>query len=234
MSESNRPMESGMFSFLVQDIVQELPDVRRYRFDYGLTPFEFYAGQFCVVKLPGSEPALTGALSLASSPLRRDSFDLVVKRTGNFGTRFYDGIGLGEVISMKPPMGRFVLSTNNPQPVTAIGFDYCVTAIRSFWQYLEDTQEPREFNFIHVIRGARNALFQSEFSASAQGARHYLPVEREEGEGVFGLKEIAELVPNVGDHQVFVVGEGEDVRPLVEEWKRAGLNERSLHVERWS
>lgn len=227
-------MSSQLFSFLVQDVIQELPEVRRYRFDFGLIPFEFYAGQFCVVNLPGAEPPLTGALSLATSPLRRDGFDLVVKRTGNFGSRFYDSVNPGEMVTMKPPVGLFVLPINSPQPVTVIAFDYCVTAVRSFWQYLEDTQDPRSFQFIHVIRGPQHALFRQEFESSVSSSRNYLPCERAPDHFGITVNEVRELVPDLFGRQVFVVGEGRDVLPTVQDLKKAGLTKESLHMERWS
>lgn len=222
------------FTFLVQEVIQELPEVRRYRFEFGLTPFEFYAGQFCVVALPRHEPLLTGALSLASSPLRRESFEFAVKRIGNFGTKFYESVQAGDLVSMKAPMGHFILSTNNPQAVTVVAFDYCVTAVRAFWQYLEDTQESRPFHFVHVIHGADHALFYQEFSQQATEVRQYLPYEKDLAQRGLTFDEIVGLVPDVLAHQVFVVGEGPDVLLTVQELKANGIDKQCLHIERWS
>ncbi|MFQ3670129.1 MAG: FAD-binding oxidoreductase [Verrucomicrobiia bacterium] len=227
-------MVSSPFTFLVQDIIDELPTVRRYRFDYGLTPMEFYAGQFCVVVLPGSSPPLTGALSLATSPLRRESFDLVVKRTGNFGTRFYDSVKAGDVVTMKPPAGTFVLPSNSSQPVILVAFDYCVTAVRAIWQYLEDIQDSRRVHFLHVVRGSEPNLFSNEFSESSSPHRTYLPIALSTGSSSIRVEEIQSRIPDYFQHQLFVVGEGTEVIPLMTELKAVGFPKDFLHVERWS
>lgn len=228
-------MNSTPFSFLVQEIRQETPNTRLYVFDYGLTPFEFYPGQFTVITLPDSSPDLTAPITLACSPLRRSSFEFIIVRTGNFGTRFYDKVQVGDLISMRPPLGKFFLEISDPRPVIYLAYDYCISGARAFWQYHEDVQMPKPLCVIHPHRGESNALFRNDFQSTTAVNRRYLPLTLRDEESVqvetSTLHSIINTHPNA---LVYIAGEAPDVRSLLEKVQLCGLAADSIKCERWS
>jgi len=223
------------FSFLVQDIRQETNGARCYVFDYGLTPFEFYAGQFSVVTLPGSNPACTAAITLASSPLRRGAFEFVVVRTGNFGSRFYDSTKVGDLISMKPPQGKFQLEINDPRPVVCLAYDYCTTGFRAFWQYHQDVVMRKELVLIHPHRDRNNALFRADFETSTSPNRKYYPIEITSTTDIQTIISTLSFILNtLSDPLVYIAGEKYDVQSLTEDTQKCNILTTQIRTERWS
>lgn len=228
-------MNSAPFSFLVQDIRQETPNAKLYIFDYGLTPFEFYPGQFTVLTLPNSAPDLTAPITLACSPLRRDTFEFIVVRTGNFGTRFYDRIQVGDLIPMRPPMGKFHLEISDPRPIIYLAYDYCISGARSFWQYHEDVQMPKPLYVVHPQRGQNNALFRNEFESTAAQNRRYLPIALPDEEGAqLDIATLSSILNTVQGALIYIAGEARDVRALQENVLNSGVTPSNIKIERWS
>lgn len=223
------------FTFLVQDVFQDLPEVRRYAFDYWLTPFEYYGGQFAVLTLPGSNPPLTAAVNICTSPLRRNCFEIAIKNTGGFGSKFYEEVDIGTVVQMQPPMGKFHLDPNETGSVILVAYDYCVTAIRAIWQYHQDAAMKCPLTLLHPFRGKANALFRDEFASSEARGRYYQPVELPENPlTVVGSKLIADVANASGKAKILIAGEGIDVLQVKAEFLAAGATEDRIRIERWS
>jgi ferredoxin-NADP reductase len=222
------------FSFLIQDIRQETNTVRRYIFDFGTTPFEFYPGQFCVVSHP-RDSSLTAALTIATSPLRRNGFEFALHRSGNFGTRFYDEAKTGDVVQLKPPQGKFHIEINDFRPMVYIAYDYAVTGARSFWQYHQDAQLKRPLHLLHPQRGPDNALFYDEFSSTQSDLRRYFPI-RLAPDPSLSINQVALASALIGLQEpvLFIAGEGNDVKALTALAQQTGVPPHRIKTERWS
>lgn len=220
--------------FLVQEVTQAADLVRLYTFDYGLTPVEYYPGQFCVVSLPGASPPLTAPLNLASSPLRRDCFQLAVVRTGNFGTRFYDSVQPGDLVEMTVPQGKFTLELSDPRPVLIVAFDYCTTGVRSIWQYHADSHFHRPLTLLHAVREGQPALFYEEFMTTTDPQRTYLPVNLPPAPATIPEPSLASALASRPGCVVYLVGEGSDVKPTEKLLTAQGIGPDRLRIERWS
>jgi ferredoxin-NADP reductase len=222
------------FSFLIQDIRQETNTVRRYIFDYGITPFEFYPGQFCVASHP-RDPSLTAALTIATSPLRRDGFEFALHRSGNFGTRFYDEAKTGDVVQLKPAQGKFHIEVNDTRPMVYIAYDYAVTGARSFWQYHQDAQLKRPLHLLHPHRGPDNALFYDEFNSTQSDLRRYFPI-RLAPDPSLSINQVALASALIGLQEpvLFIAGEGNDVKALTALAQQTGVPTQRIKTERWS
>jgi len=228
-------MPNPPFSFLVQDIYQESPNAKRYSFDYGLTPFEFYPGQFSVLTLPSSTTPQTAAITLACSPLRRQNFEFVVVRTGDFGTKFYDTVQIGDLVPMQAPAGKFHLEIFDPRPILFIAYDYCVTGTRAFWQYHQDVQMSKDFVFVHPYRGHGQALFKNEFESTSSSNRKYVPLELPANpEVMLNPNFLSQAIQSLPDSLIYLTGEGKDVMNLKKTLESLGKNPQSIRTERWS
>lgn len=222
------------FHFFVQDVIPIAPQVRLFQFDYGLTPMEYYPGQFCVATLPRSEPPQTAALTIATSPLRRQSFELAVVRTGNFGTRFYDSVNVGDVVPMSVPQGKFTLELTDPRPALLIAYDYCTTGVRAIWQYHADSGQTRRLTFLHAQRPGQSALFSQEFTTSTSPVRQYLPVRLNQTSETLPPATLQAALSSLPNCLVYLVGEGPDVKATQTALEQSGLERDRLKVERWS
>ncbi len=147
-------------SYVLRRIIQETPDVRSFIFDFGDSPFSFTPGQFVIFRLDDKRQA---PLTLSSSPHDQKYFQVTVKRTGNFGTRFYDQMQVGDAVSIGEPMGNLKLDVNASDPVCFIGSDYCIPAARSFFYYILIRQPQRRITLFHELTDPSQALYDNEF-----------------------------------------------------------------------
>lgn len=226
--------------YTIRKITQELADVRSYAFDFGVNAFDFDPGQFVIVTM---SDALQAPLTLSSSPTEKSHFELTVKRTGNFGTKFYDSMKAGDSVAIGRPMGQFKLHRTAATPVCFVGRDYAITAARSFLRFLSDTGTTRRFTILHEISGFDQALFDAEFRKHHLGdqfTRLLLldqptrppgwtgPVSRVTDQLLKGL------FVESPDTMFYAVGEGADVGFYKTQLQAAGIPKANFMLERWS
>lgn len=220
------------YTYIIQAVQQELEDVRSYEFAYGLQPFEFYPGQFVVAVLP-SAPKTTAAITLSSSPMNRSQFRLTLKRTGDFGTRFYDSAQTGDLVKMRPPAGAFRLEPTDNRPLCYIARDYTTTGAMSFCQYLADIQSTREVYLVHECTSPQQALFRQAFEGLSLSRLKYTPMAVGKGEEVTAAW-IEANIPDLVRTVFYAAGEGLDVKRWKQVLLDAAIPATSIRTERWS
>ncbi|MBL8150591.1 MAG: hypothetical protein JNN15_11750 [Blastocatellia bacterium] len=230
------------FHYIVQHIHQDLADVRSYTFDFGLSPFRFEPGQFVVGSIDYHSERLQAALTLSSSPTNRESFELTVKRTGNFGTKFYDVVQEGDVIEMTQPSGPFKLDINDTRPIFFIGRDYTVPAARGFYRYLVETNSTRPFALVHEISSPNELLYNEEFSSGklktfVRFAMLDAEIRPEGWRGLMGRISapiIEKIVKQLNNTVFYVSAEGVDMKYFKAELAKLPIDPQNIHLERWS
>jgi ferredoxin-NADP reductase len=209
--------------YLVQDIIDNCEDVRSYVFSFGLTRLRFEPGQFVVVK--NLKTNTKAPLSISTSPLAYQDFELTVKRTGEFGTAFYDSVEVGDMVEMTLPSGPFVLPTDGIQPLVLVGRDYTVPAYRSYFRTLADSGIDRPVTLYHEVSSSEQILYIEDFqSARAPSFRRVvLPGEIQ-----------ADRLAQHKGSLFFLSGEGVDVKRWERLAKIAGIDNDDIVKERWS
>lgn len=219
-------------AFLVQSIEHyESCYVKTFHFSFGMTPFEFYPGQFVTVEHPNYKN-LTGALTLSSSPLDRNHFSLSVKDIGNFGSKFYSEVREGDVIDVSRPLGKFHIKSNEPDPVVFIARDYAVTAAYSAMKYLKDIKSNRYFFMIHEYSSEEECLFAEDFQRFADESAqtmYYIPCSALDSALA---SKIVNGIPYPASY--YVAGEGVDVKRFMNLILQQGIAKERIHFERWS
>ncbi len=225
--------------YTLRRIIQETPDVRSFIFDFGERPFAFMPGQFVIFHLDDSQAPLT----ISSSPHDQKYFQVTVKRTGNFGTQFYDRMQVGDTVRIGPPMGQLKLQTDNSEPVCFIGCDYCIPAARSFFYYILVRQPERRITLLHEVSDPNQILYDNEFKHFEQSSpltRVVLLNQPTRPAGWFGgLGRITPIMvrslylenPNT---KFYVAGEYPEVKFYQQTLQSAEIPKTSIFVERWS
>ncbi|HMZ80893.1 MAG TPA: FAD-dependent oxidoreductase [Acidobacteriota bacterium] len=229
-------------SFVVQKITQELADVRSYTFHFGLMRFQFEPGQFVVASLDSKGIDAQGALTLSSSPLHPTAFELTVKRSGGFGTTFYDTVEEGDIISIGSAKGPFMLPREGTQPVCFISRDYCIPAARSYYRFLTDTKATRPFLLLHEITNPTQILYHQEFTRPAWNGFARLifldsPTKPANWTGPhtrITRSIIQRIIKRPDDTLFFITGEGPVIKYYKEQFEGLNLPPRNIHYERWS
>lgn len=233
-------MPQPQFSVRILDIVQELDEVRSFWCLKPTPDFTFRPGQFTVFEHP-SRVGLQAALTLSSSPLGAESFTVTVKRTGNFGTLFYDEAAVGQLVKMRLAAGNFKLEEGE-SPICFLGRDYGITASRAFHDYLRDSQSSRSLTLLHEVSRPDEMLFIRDYSQSKLPNFRRLtladgfvaPPAMRAREGRVTAELLREIFPDLGSVQFFAAGERAEVDYYQSVLTSLALDKAQLHFERWS
>ena len=215
--------------YILQDVIEENESVRSYLFYYGLTPFQFSPGQFVVTRLGESGP-FRASLSLSSSANDRDKFELTVKRTGDFGTHFFDNAQVGSLVLMTQPSGPFVLDAQDTSPICFVGCDYSIPSARSFLRTLRENQSNRPFVLIQELTAESEVLFGAEFKDPHYRHFSWKTVAKGGLTAEYLSKEL--LDPKVWSF--YVQAEGVEAKTYQNVIRSLGVEPARLRVERWS
>jgi ferredoxin-NADP reductase len=226
---------------LVQHISQELADARTYGFSYGMSPFEFEAGQAVVVGVPDF-PGVEGTVTISSSPTHRSSFELTIKRAGEFGAKFYDTVKIGDMISLRQPSGDFCLRAEETHPLCFLARDGAVTAARSFYHYLSDQKSTRRFTLLHELSDPGQQLFHYEFDQPQLEHFHYhLTLDQPErppswngSMGPVTPELIARVVPEPMTTLFYVAGERKDADYFRQQLAALAVPAEWVRCDYWS
>lgn len=155
---------------VIRSIKEETPDIKTFTLCFKSKrvskAFSFYPGQFMMVSVfhSGEVP-----ISISSSPTRRESIDLSIKKVGALTTRIH-GYQLGDEIGLRGPYGRsFPLDECRGKNLLFVGGGIGLAPLRSLIGYSLDNRS--EFGSITILHGARTPAdipFKEELSAWAK------------------------------------------------------------------
>src|SRR3990167_649448 len=167
-------MKAGIFTTTIDKIIATGPELKHFHFAFEPgTVFDFDAGQFVNVLLPGPEAGKTvkRPYSIASAPLRKTGFDLCLKLVkGGYATTYFWTLKEGDKVQIQGPLGRF--TARQPLPKTLI-FISTGTGIAPFRSMINDLLEKGTSCEIWNIFGNRyedEIIYKDEFDALA--AKH--------------------------------------------------------------
>lgn len=216
-------------SYIIQDIIQEPSEVRVYRFLHGLKPFEFGPGDFVVARL-GNSSDLRASLTLASSPNDKTNFEVLVKRTGDFGTQFYERADIGSTVHLLPPTRALQIDIDDQPPLCFLCHDYTVPAARCALLAHVEASKTRPIVLIQELEADSTSPFAGDFTSSDYG--HFLWHQ-------IGPEQLSERVLRkvLGefDDWVFVIqAEGAQAKRYGTLLKELGVDSSRVMKERWS
>jgi ferredoxin-NADP reductase len=217
-------------SFLLQQVIQENYEVRSFRFEFGLSRFDFLPGQFSVV-CPQSRPDLRASLTFSSAP-QEDTFEFTLKRSGDFGTHFYDAARPGDVVRLTQAAGGVALQPDHlGSPLCMLVRDYCMPAARSFLRWLDTRPPGHRLTLVHELSHPRERLFGAELEQfQARQRLSYVPLP----EGEVSQPLLDGLFPSGSNPYFYIYGEAADARRFRDLLQQRGVSKERMLVERWS
>jgi ferredoxin-NADP reductase len=215
-------------TLIICDVLQAPQEVRVYRFLHGLEPFEFLPGQFVVARTE-SRPDDRASLTLCSSPSDPEGFEVMVKRTGNFGTHFYDTADIGSRVHLTRPTGPFGLPADGTEPICFLSHDYTVPAARSLLLWLKASGSRRRVVLLHEIADAQDSVFRDDFENAGPDCQ-WLPVPP----GGIGEDLLRQRLGDLGAWLFFIQAEGGECKRLHATVCGMGVDPKRVMKERWS
>src|SRR5258706_11574681 len=149
----------------VREIIDETHDAKSIVFDVPADlrdAFRFEAGQFLTLEVESAGVTVRRCYSLASSPHCEDEHKVTVKRVtgGRISNWVHDSLKVGDVVPVKPPEGRFVL-TKTESPLRLFAGGSGVTPVISILKTLLATTR-RSAKMLYANRDERSIIFRTE------------------------------------------------------------------------
>lgn len=163
------PSKSNSWSgnLLVAKIFDETPQVKTFRLTDpagGKLPFNYLPGQFITITVVPNGVPVKRSYTIASSPTRRDSCEITVKReeNGTVSSYLHDSIHEGELLQFTGPSGQFTFTGEEADSVVLIAGGVGVTPMMSAVRYLTDRSWSGEIFFIYGCRSENQIIYREE------------------------------------------------------------------------
>lgn len=167
----------------VQSLQQESRDIRSLL----LAPEEggavsFAAGQHLPLRIVTTAgERLVRTYSLSSAP--SDGYlRISVKAQGRVSRHLHEQVRVGDLLEVRPPLGRFTLNTDSARPVVLIGAGVGITPLLSMLRELVELNarqaSGRRIHFFQGARALHDLAFQIELRELAQRAGGLLHIHR--------------------------------------------------------
>jgi glycine betaine catabolism B len=157
-------------TMIVANIHRESHDVKTFRFipESGAElPFTHQSGQYLNLSLNVDATLVRRSYTIASSPTRRGSIEISVKRNpSGVGSVFlHDQVKVGDRIKIGAPAGKFFLVPSNAKQVVFIAGGIGVTPLMSMLRYVTDAVVPIHVDFIYCVKSRQDFAFYDELRA---------------------------------------------------------------------
>jgi sulfhydrogenase subunit gamma (sulfur reductase) len=189
-------------------------------------------GQFIMVSLQGVGEV---PISVCSSPVRRDSFDLCVRAAGKV-TRCLHKLKAGDDIDIRGPYGKgFPISILEGNDLLVVAAGLGIAPLRSLITYVLDNR--RDFGKVHILFGCKEPkemLFSDELEHWNERTHlHYAcTVDRADPEWAGNVGVITTLIPGVDIEPLrtfaAVVGPPVMYKFVIKELLAKGIPERQI------
>ncbi len=170
----------------IMRVSELVPDIRLYELRFDDTAlaerFSFRPGQFIELSVLGVGE---GPFSLPSSPTRRGTFQLGIRRAGVLTSFLFDHVREGDFVGIRGPLGNgFPLEQFEGQDVLLVAGGLGMIPIRGLLQYLIDLRH--RFGRVILLYGSRSpdqVLFRDELTSLARrgDAEIVLSVDQTQG-----------------------------------------------------
>ncbi|MGD9531151.1 FAD-binding oxidoreductase [Pseudonocardia sp.] len=203
---------------------------------------DFTAGQYVEVAVPGRADTWR-SFSMANAPAEDGRVDLIVKVIpgGAFSTALDGGLGPGDRLRLRGPLGQFGVRLSH-RPMVMVAGGSGMAPIRSMLAHLVATGNRREVVFCYGARTARDLFLLDELGALA--AEHdwftFVPAlsdaaPGEDWTGETGLVTdvLARRVPSNRGWEAYLCGPPPMIDAAIEVLRAGGCKERHIYFDRF-
>jgi predicted ferric reductase len=170
--------------------------------------------------------------SLSMAP-KGDSFRITVKDLGDHTAKF-DCIGVGTRVITEGPFGVFTDEKRSRHKALLIAGGIGITPVRALLEEMDG-----DIVALYRVISTDDIVFSAELAeiAKTRGVRvDYVVGDHttDEGRDLLSPEHLNELVPDLGDREVYLCGPPAMIDHTVGSLRRAGVSRRHLHVERFA
>ncbi len=204
--------------------------------------FEFEPGQSIAIEFTLEGSQYIRPYSIASPPRRDNTLEICARyNPGGPGTRFLWALKPGTRFTITGPQGSFLLQSSRIRDCIFIAAGTGIAPLRSMlYAVLEREEEPR-VTLLFGVRDQADCLYDEEFVALARRNKNfsYRTVLSRPSNGWAGLRgyvqhHVEDAVNNRTALDVYVSGMTEMVEEVRQMLLDLGLDEKSIHYEKFS
>lgn len=157
----------------IAKITQETPFARTFLLDLR-GEMQFLPGQFVMVELK-KMPGVKRAYSLSSSPTQTKTVSITLKKEGQFTTEMFS-TAEGEEITIRGPMGHFVLHEQSKEEIVFIAGGTGVAPFRSMISFVLEKGMPNKMTLYYSCKNPEEFIFYREFVALQAKYPQFTPI----------------------------------------------------------
>ena len=134
--------------------------------------FDFQAGQFLTVSVKINSKRMVRRYSISSAPESADHLEITVKRQGTVSSALHATLGVGSLLSVEPPAGRFVYPAGDPRPIVLLAGGVGCTPLMSMLRHAVVRDPTRPVTYLLSVRTEKDIAFHSEISRLRRSHPH--------------------------------------------------------------
>jgi ferredoxin-NADP reductase len=201
-------------------------------------------GSFVTLQLSIGGRALERSYSLSSAPAQAGLIAFTVKRVpGGLASNWLsDHVRPGDVLSLSPPAGQFVLPRELPSKLVMISAGSGITPLMSMLRQLVAERATTQITFLHFARSPRDLIFHDELVALARAASNvqltFCVEQADEGwtgpRGRFSLALLESIAPEFRALPIYLCGPSGFMRGVMQTLEQAQADLSKLRYERFN
>ena len=224
----------------VAAVIDETPDSRSFVFAVPAAlraTFAYRAGQFLTFEVPWQGFAIRRCYSLSSAPEVDAAPRITVKRIagGRMSSWLIENVKVGDVLSVSPPDGRFVLdAAAGARPLALWGAGSGITPLISILKHaLARTERRIKLVYANRERGSVILARELEQLAHAHPERVDIHLHLDDQAGLLGVAELRRLLRGHEDGDHYVCGPAPFMDAVTQVLEAAGVRGERRHFERF-
>jgi formate dehydrogenase gamma subunit len=153
----------NLVSIPVIAVFDQTEDIRTFRLARP-RGFDFQAGQYLTVSIPIDGKAVTRRYSISSAPESADYLEISVKRQGRVSAALHSTVGVGSLLTVEPPAGRFVYPAGDSRHLVLLAGGVGCTPLMSMLCHAVACDPSRPVTFLLSVRTVNDIPFRSELA----------------------------------------------------------------------
>jgi len=188
-----------------------------------------HAGQFVGLTVEIDGRRHERMYSLTSRPGSR-RLAITVKRQGLVSTHLHERVRVGDVLTLSPAMGEFVLPAVLPGKILLLSAGSGITPVMALLRELQARAALDRVVFVHSCRSPAEQIFAAELAAmpGLRRVQHFSA-----GAGHLTPAELQSHVPDLAERATWVCGPAGLMDAVQANWQAAGIS-APLHSERFA
>ncbi len=164
-------MNTATFETHITQVIRRTRDVLSFR-AAAAEGMNYRAGQFMGVTVRSGGQELSKYLSFSSAPTEKGYVEFTKKISGSDFSKALEGLKPGDKITLKMPLGSFLLEETAPKHIFLSG-GIGITPIRSMWKDAFDRRLTLDAVLLYGNRTPEDIAFRDDLEAIARGANNF-------------------------------------------------------------